>query len=81
MRVIQLSLKGCSTCAMMSRILGDRVEHQMIADRPDLVALANATSSPIFVVMNGETFIDSFSGSMPLSVWERKVSECQKGET
>jgi hypothetical protein len=81
MRVIQLSLKGCSTCAMMSRILGDRVEHQMIADRPDLVALANATSSPIFAVMKGDTYLGSFCGSMPLSVWERKVSECQKGET
>ena len=79
MTVIQLDMPGCGTCAMMARILGDRVEHASAIERPDLLALTTATSSPVYIVMDGDKYLGSFSGAMPLSVWERKVQESQKG--
>ena len=80
MTIIQLDMPGCGTCAMMSRMLGDRVEHALASDRPDLLALTNATSSPVFLVYEGDKYLGSFSGAMPLSVWEAKVQQRVKGE-
>ena len=69
-----LSMPGCGTCAMMSRLLGDRVEHALVTERPDLLALTDIQAAPMYIVMEGDTYLGAFAGAMPVSLWELRVA-------
>ena len=74
-----LTRPHCQQCAMMRRILGDRVEYADAETRPDLTAQTRYTSLPVFLVFDGpqdggSVCIGSFYGLMPLAEWERRLS-------
>ena len=79
MRVTMLTRPHCQQCAMMKRILGDRVEYADASERPDLTALTKYTTLPLFLVFDDDggpdsVCIGSFYGMMPLAEYERRVS-------
>jgi hypothetical protein len=71
--VIMLTSEHCQKCAMMERILGDRVEAQRAEDRPNLVASTAYTELPLFFVIRDGITAGCFSGLMPLSAFEARV--------
>jgi len=74
-RVVMLTRPHCQQCAMMKRILGDRVEYADASERPDLTALTKYTSLPVFIVFdNAGTCAGSFYGLMPLAEFDRRLS-------
>ena len=75
MRVVMLTGPHCQQCAMMKRILGDRVEYADAETRPDLTALTKYTTLPLFLVFDDTGLCrGSFYGMMPLSEYERRLS-------
>ena len=60
-------------CATMRRLLGERCEYADATERPDLLALTELATAPIYLVFDGEMFKGSFAGMMPVSLWERRV--------
>ena len=79
MRVTMLTRPHCQQCAMMKRILGDRVEYADASERPDLTALTSYTTLPLFLVFDGPqdsggVCIGAFHGLMPLAEYERRLS-------
>ncbi len=78
-RVVMLTRPHCQQCAMMKRILGDRVEYADASERPDLTALTSYTTLPLYLVFDGPqdsggVCVGSFYGLMPLAEYERRVS-------
>lgn len=69
-----LERAGCQQCAMMERIVGDLVETADAMERPDLTALTQYTSLPIYLVFKGEQCIGSFHGMMPRAEFERRIA-------
>lgn len=75
-----LTRPGCNQCAMMKRILGDRVEYADAQERPDLTALTRYTSLPVYLVMDDtgdaadSVCIGSFYGAMPLKEFQRRLA-------
>jgi len=75
-----LTRPHCQQCAMMRRILGDRVEYADAAERPDLTALTSYTTLPLFLVFDeprdgtDSVCIGSFYGLMPLAEYERRLA-------
>ena len=74
MRVVMLTGPGCFMCATMERMLGERVEAVLARERPDLVALTGIATVPQYVILDGERYVGSFSGMMPVSLWELRVA-------
>ena len=75
MRVVMLTRPGCNQCAMMKRILADRVEYADAETRPDLTALTRHTSLPVYLVIDqGGQCLGSFYGAMPLAEFERRLA-------
>jgi len=72
-QVVMLTTDYCQKCAMMKRILGDRVQVERVEDRPDLVAHTAYQELPLFFVMVDGTDVGSFAGMMPLSAFEAKM--------
>ena len=69
-----LTRPHCQQCAMMKRILGDRVEYADASERPDLTALTKYTSLPVFIVLDDTGACrGSFYGAMPLTEYERRL--------
>ena len=74
MRVVMLTREHCQQCAMMRRILGDRVEYADASERPDLTALTKYTSLPVYLVIDQDGLCrGSFYGMMPLAEYERRL--------
>ena len=74
MRVVMLTRPHCQQCAMMRRILGDRVENADAETRPDLTALTRYTSLPVYLVFDDTGLCrGSFYGMMPLAEFERRL--------
>ena len=69
-----LTRPHCQQCAMMRRILGDRVEYANAETRPDLTALTRYTSLPVYLVFKDDLCIGSFYGLMPLKEYERRLA-------
>lgn len=70
-----LTRPGCQQCAMMKRVLGERVEYADAMERPDLTALTKYTSLPVYLVFDtGGLCIGSFYGLMPGREFERRLS-------
>lgn len=69
-----LTRPHCQQCAMMKRILGDRVETALAGDRPDLLEKTGIQSVPQYVVLDGERVLGAFAGMMPVSLWELRVA-------
>ena len=74
MKVVVLTSKHCSTCAMMKRTLRDSVEYIDIEAHPEAIG-DSLGSLPVIRIMDGDKIVEEMYGPVPKRVLEQKVSD------